>query len=344
MDNHTVQAIHDSILISASTRQVVILFFILMYTELLIGGLINHENAYLFDLGLWSNFGPGGVLNFSDQFSIITGYVFYIGAIFFPFYVIFVLQEKHDAHFETQQNETRFNRNYKVLFRGLRTDVPGYLQFYTIYMLRRAIFVALVYNLSDPSYILVQVFSVISMSFYYAVYLIKFKPYVNQSVNRVHIVNEVFLVGITYHLLVFTDYAQTAETKYLAGWSMLLMSVANFLVPNAASVAWHLLGDFKKRYRAGSRLRNLMRKAARQRMLKLKRQQLFRKYHLLPEEARPMHMAQTPDKLKQVLPGLDVESGLSKLYAKRNSRNERAQISSIPNTVGQYIKNDPHKL
>lgn len=59
-------AIHDTININASKRQVVILFFILMYTELLIGGLINNENAYLFDLGFWSNFGPGGVLNFSD--------------------------------------------------------------------------------------------------------------------------------------------------------------------------------------------------------------------------------------------------------------------------------------
>lgn len=216
--------------------------------------------------------------------------------------MIYVLQEKHDAHFETQLNETQFNRNYKVLFRGLRTDVPGYLQFYTIYLLRRAIFVALVYNLTDPTYILVQIFAVISMSFYYSLYLIHFKPYVNQSINRVHIVNEVFLIGITYHLLVFTDYAQTAETKYLAGWSMLLLCATNFLIPNVASVAWFLLGDFKRRYKAGTRLQRMMKRAAQQSILKQKREELFKKYHLLPEEGRPRHMPETPGKLKQVLP------------------------------------------
>lgn len=50
--------------------------------------------------------------------------------------------------------------------------------------------------------------------------------------NKLQVINELFFLAILYHLLVFTDYARTAETKFNAGWSMLLISLTNFLWPN----------------------------------------------------------------------------------------------------------------
>ena len=70
-------------------RPVLILFFLEAYLDLLIGGLINTENSYLFDVA--ANWGPNGLLTFSDQFTVIFGYFFYIGCIVFPFIVFYAL-------------------------------------------------------------------------------------------------------------------------------------------------------------------------------------------------------------------------------------------------------------
>jgi len=63
-DNHKVRKVYNYIKIEGPLRSVYLLFFLEMYIDLLLGGLVNTENAYLFDTP--GNFGPNGYLAMSD--------------------------------------------------------------------------------------------------------------------------------------------------------------------------------------------------------------------------------------------------------------------------------------
>ena len=119
-----------------------------------------------------------------------------------------------------------------MLYEDIRADLPGYMQFYSLYLLRRLIYVVLVYYYTDQVYILVQIFLTIILTVLYTLYLVTVKPFLDRDMNHLMVVNEFFFLAILYHLIVFTDYAQTAEIKFNAGWSMLLISMANFVWPN----------------------------------------------------------------------------------------------------------------
>jgi hypothetical protein len=70
-------------------RVIFIVFFLETYIDLFLGGLINSENDYLFEVA--ANWGPNGYLSFSDQFTVILGNVIYFGCILFPFFVVWLL-------------------------------------------------------------------------------------------------------------------------------------------------------------------------------------------------------------------------------------------------------------
>ena len=88
----TIKKFYDYIKIDGPLRTVYLLFFLEMYIDLLVGGLVNTENSYLFDLP--ANWGVNGFLSWGDQTSIIVGYMFFFGCIFFPFLVFYLLSSK----------------------------------------------------------------------------------------------------------------------------------------------------------------------------------------------------------------------------------------------------------
>lgn len=68
----------------------------------------------------------------------------------------------------------------------------------------------------------------------------------DKELNNLQIINELFFLGILYHLIVFTDYTQEAEIKVNAGWSMLAVSLINFLWPNLWGMMKGLSPDIKE--------------------------------------------------------------------------------------------------
>lgn len=62
--HYKVRKAFNYLYIETPTREILVLFFLEIYTELMIAGLLNHENAYL--MNVWSNWGIGGNLSFSD--------------------------------------------------------------------------------------------------------------------------------------------------------------------------------------------------------------------------------------------------------------------------------------
>ena len=62
------------------------------------------------------------------------------------------------------------------------------------------------------------------------IYLGWFRPFEDQRLVNLEIMNECTSLILLYHLMLFTDFVPEAETRYLIGWSFIFFVVANMAV------------------------------------------------------------------------------------------------------------------
>lgn len=63
------------------------------------------------------------------------------------------------------------------------------------------------------------------------IYIAHVRPFDTNLLNDLEIFNEVSILFATYHLFLFTDYAEgDVDLQYLAGWSMVVLSAFNISV------------------------------------------------------------------------------------------------------------------
>jgi len=130
--------IYRKVKFDTPTKSIVAVFFLETYIDLFLGGLINTENDYLFEVA--ANWGPYGYLSFSDQFTIILGNIIYIGSILFPFLVVYLLERKSRMAFSLKSDEAKFDETYECLYEDLATSNTGFLHYYFVFLMRRMIY------------------------------------------------------------------------------------------------------------------------------------------------------------------------------------------------------------
>ena len=79
------------------------------------------------------------------------------------------------------------------------------------------------------------------------------KPHPTRQEHVMNFFNEVFLLGMVYHLCIFTAWTQSSELKYSSGWSMTAVTAFNIIVNMI--VLWHqsikaLIKDCRERKRS----------------------------------------------------------------------------------------------
>lgn len=94
----------------------------------------------------------------------------------------------------------RFGSTYEEL----RMNSKAALLFNVIYMLRRLFFASVAVFLTNmPS---LQVVLVICHCLVVMMYLVRVRPFADPIMNYMEILNEAFILGATYHMLIFTDF------------------------------------------------------------------------------------------------------------------------------------------
>ncbi len=83
--------------LESAYRTIFIIFYLEMYMDLRLGGMLNTENDYLLDKLV--NWGLNGDLTKSDQIAIILGNIIYICCVLFPFVVIYLLDNKYNLRY-----------------------------------------------------------------------------------------------------------------------------------------------------------------------------------------------------------------------------------------------------
>jgi hypothetical protein len=74
------------------------------------------------------------------------------------------------------------------------------------------------------------VFSLVFLSLAQLIYLGAAKPYEDPKVNRLELFNECIVMLCNYHLFFFVDPSMSSKLKYLAGWSLDLIIILQFLL------------------------------------------------------------------------------------------------------------------
>jgi hypothetical protein len=150
-------------------RTIVIIFFLETYIDLLLGGLVNTENEYLTTDA--NNWGPNGYMTKGDQISIILGYICYIGCMFFPFIVWYILEIKKSLMYSPRIVNINFDNVYGGLFESYKTNLPGFLQYFSVYLVRKQLYAHIAFYLNDEFYTVLQVYVNLLVNFFFIIYL-----------------------------------------------------------------------------------------------------------------------------------------------------------------------------
>ena len=70
------------------------------------------------------------------------------------------------------------------------------------------------------------------------------RPYKENFVNYLESFNEVCILGIAYHLCVFTDFVPDDNLQYQGGWSVVVLTTLNLLV-NTVIILVIVIGQLK---------------------------------------------------------------------------------------------------
>jgi hypothetical protein len=239
-----IRRIYNYFKFDGPARVFFILFVLEMYIDLVMGGLVNMENWYLLDVP--GNFGPNGHLPLGDQLGIILGCIFTILCVMFPFLVVYVHWKKSREHFALTGDVLAFDRLYGCLYEDFKTSAHPVFHYYTQFLIRRIIYAVVCFIFYEEHYTFLQVIANVNSSFWFTLYLVRFRPFLDESMNNLQIINEGAFVVVSYHQLCFTDYVQSAAGKSMMGWSMVLVALSNLIWPNGYLVVSAMIPEVRE--------------------------------------------------------------------------------------------------
>ncbi len=77
-------------------------------------------------------------------------------------------------------------------------------------------------------------------------YLISVKPFKEPRLNKVEIFNELTVLVCVWHFPLFSDYILDVDIRYMAGWSIVLITCTNLII-NIGIVTYLSILEFKIR-------------------------------------------------------------------------------------------------
>jgi hypothetical protein len=182
-DMPRVDKLYQFLKMRSSFKPVAITIVLLLYTHFLFGSLLNTENESL--LRLSSNWGFNGNLNFSDQFTILLGYAFYLMLVVFPFLVAYTLLKRTSLPHMTNERRIEFLHTYQCLFEPFKHQNLGVHSFLLATLARKTLFVLVAFYFWKPHQVLFQIVANILLSFTFCIYLTQMTPFRDRAMNRI---------------------------------------------------------------------------------------------------------------------------------------------------------------
>jgi hypothetical protein len=104
--------------------------------------------------------------------------------------------------------ERVYDKKFGNFYDGLKTKTRMAMNYNYIFLVRRFIFVFSAFYWYGQVAIQIGIF-VLTTEFY-CMYLYHAKPFVDSSINKQEIFNELTIILVSYHLICFTDFVRNA--------------------------------------------------------------------------------------------------------------------------------------
>ncbi|TNV74823.1 hypothetical protein FGO68_gene10275 [Halteria grandinella] len=165
-------------------------------------------------------------------FSLITSLLFFGLCILCSVDMIYISR----ALLKSKNREQEIAQSrYSSLFNDLRTTNIHCLLYYPIFIFRRFSAALTIVLLQDNASAQINLLLILSLVMLY--YMIAVRPFRERLLNYLEIMNEVFVLCSSYHLLIFTDWVGEPNFQYLMGWSLNLLLILQFLLNSAIFIA-----------------------------------------------------------------------------------------------------------
>ena len=136
-----------------------------------------------------------------------------------------------------------FDRVYGGLFETYRTNLPGFLQYFSVYLVRKQAYAHIVFYLNEEQAIL-QVYLNLMINFFFVLYLVAVQPFKTKRVYLINFMNEIIFYIISCFFLGFTNINFFPESKIIIGWVIIALAILNLIFPNAHSLLKECLPEW----------------------------------------------------------------------------------------------------
>lgn len=125
-------------------RTTVIVGLMVFFAHGLLGGLLNLENCK-------GNLDLKG-FNTADWVAVVLGYILYFACLVLPVGVFWILDERYQLRRACPEQQREHKRKYGPLYDGTKICLPAHLQFNFLCLLRRYLFILMVYQLQGAAH------------------------------------------------------------------------------------------------------------------------------------------------------------------------------------------------
>ena len=147
-----------------------------------------------------------------------------------PALMIYILYQPMDTI-----RDVSFRNIFGSFYEGMKVETKWQICANLIFMLRRASFALICFNLEQipgVQIILINLINLASCIYYGGV-----QPFDTRLRRRIDLFNEYSILVITWHMMCYTGFVGSTDVQWLVGWSMILCICLNALV-NIIIVLW----------------------------------------------------------------------------------------------------------
>jgi hypothetical protein len=107
------------------------------------------------------------------------------------------------------------------MFENVKTSYKWSMAYHFVFLIRRLLFVVSVFYLrAFPTF---QIIALLFTNLANGIYIGAMKPFKTRFLNNIEMINELQVTMICFHTIIFTDYVQTLDEQYNAGWIVIIL-------------------------------------------------------------------------------------------------------------------------
>lgn len=142
------------------------------------------------------------------------------------FVMMYVIQKDYPGDSKPEKNLSILYPKWTTLFADLRKDSKGAQYYSVVFLGKRFLYASLLVYVTVPFF---QVYALAHLSLASIVYIMVSRPFEKPYMNTLELLNETMILVCCYHLLFFSDANLDLRLRYLAGWSLDLLIIVQFL-------------------------------------------------------------------------------------------------------------------